>query len=298
MIVITTPTGQIGCQVLDNVLDTGEPIRVIARDPARLSPLARERVEVVEGSHGNINVVTRAFAGADAVFWLVPPDSRAANVEAAYVGFSRPAVEAFKNQRIKRVVGISALGRGTAMASQAGLVTASLALDDLIASSGVSYRALLMPSFMDNLLRQVESIRDQGTFFLPIAGDRKLPSCATRDIASAAARSLLDRSWTGKGTVPVMGPEDLSYNDMAQIISDVLAKPVRFQQIPGEAYKARLLERGMSEAMAQGNLDMMLAKNQGLDNTQPRTAESTTSTSFRQWCEEVLRPRVLAHAAA
>jgi hypothetical protein len=178
------------------------------------------------------------------------------------------------------------------------LVTASLALDDLIVSSGVSYRALLMPSFMDNLLRQVESIRDQGTFFLPIAGDRKLPSCATRDIASATARLLLDRSWTGTGTVPVMGPEDLSYNDMAQIILDVLAKPVRFQQIPGEAYRTRLLERGMSEAMAQGNLDMLLAKNQELDNTQPRTAESTTSTSFQQWCEEVLRPRVLTPAAA
>jgi uncharacterized protein YbjT (DUF2867 family) len=35
MIVITTPTGQIGHQVLNNVLDSGEPIRVIARDPTR-----------------------------------------------------------------------------------------------------------------------------------------------------------------------------------------------------------------------------------------------------------------------
>jgi uncharacterized protein YbjT (DUF2867 family) len=95
-----------------------------------------------------------------------------------------------------------------------------------------------------------------------------------------------------------MGPEDVSFNDMAQIMSDVLAKPVRFQPIPGEAFKARLLQRGMSEAMAQANLDMMLAKNQGLDNAEPRTAESTTCTSFRQWCEEVLRPRVLARAAA
>jgi hypothetical protein len=51
----------------------------------------------------------------------------------------------------------------------------------------------------------------------------------------------------------------------------VLGQPVRFQQIPGEAYKARLLERGMSEAMAQGNLDMLVAKDQGLDNAEPRT---------------------------
>jgi uncharacterized protein YbjT (DUF2867 family) len=35
MIVIATLTGLIGHQVLDNVLDGGEPIRVIARDPSR-----------------------------------------------------------------------------------------------------------------------------------------------------------------------------------------------------------------------------------------------------------------------
>jgi hypothetical protein len=50
----------------------------------------------------------------------------------------------------------------------------------------------------------------------------------------------------------------------------------------------------MSEAMAQGNLDMLVAEDQGLDNAEPRTPESTTPTSFRQWCEEVLKPAVLA----
>jgi uncharacterized protein YbjT (DUF2867 family) len=294
MIVITTPTGTIGHQVLEHLLGSGEPIRVIARDPSRISPQARERVEVVQGSHGDADVVNKAFAGADAVFWLVPPDPHADSVEAAYVDFTRPACEAFTRQGITRVVGVSALGRGTPWAANAGLVTASLAMDDLIASTGVSYRALTMPSFMENLLRQVESIKNQGAFFLPISGDRKLPTCATRDIAAVAAKLLLDDSWSGQASVPVLGPEDLSYNDMAQIMSEVLGRPVRFQQIPGEALKARLTGFGMSEAMAQGAVDMLLAKNQGLDNAEPRTPQSTTPTSFRQWCEEALKPAVLA----
>jgi uncharacterized protein YbjT (DUF2867 family) len=298
MIVITTPTGSIGHQVLENVLEHGEPVRVIVRDPARLPSSVHGRVEVVSGSHGDASVVTRAFTGADAVFWLVPPDPRAPSVEAAYVDFTRPAVEALRQRQVRRVVGISALGRGTPWADDAGLVTASLAMDDLIASTGVSYRAVTNPSFMDNLLRQAVSIKDQGMFFLPLDGDRKLPSCATRDIATAAARLLLDPSWSGVGHVAVLGPEDLSFNEMARIMSEVLGIPVRFQQIPGEAYKARLIERGMSEAMAQGNLDMMTAKNQGLDNAEPRTPASTTPTSFRQWCAEVLKPRVVSSPAA
>jgi uncharacterized protein YbjT (DUF2867 family) len=292
MIVVTTPTGSIGHQVIANLLDGGAPVRVIARDPSRLSSHVNERVEVVQGSHGDIDVVDKAFAGADAVFWLVPPDPRAASVEAAYLDFSRPACDAFKSQGVGRVVGVSALGRG--VPGNAGYVSASLALDDLIASTGVSYRALTMPSFMDNLLRQTEAIRSQGMFFAPVSGELKAPACATRDIADAAARLLLDPSWSGAGSVPVLGPEDLSFNDMAQIMSEVLRRPIRFQQVPVEAFKSGLTDHGMSEAMAQGMADMATAKNNGLDNAEPRTLESTTPTTFRQWCEEVLKPAVLA----
>ncbi|WP_405721519.1 NAD(P)H-binding protein [Streptomyces sp. NBC_01537] len=292
MIVITTPTGQIGRQVIENVLGSGEQIRVIARDPSRLSPRIRERVEVVAGSHDDFGVVDEAFAGADCVFWLVPPIHHAESVMDAYLDFSRAACEAFKSQEVSRVVGISALGRG--VTGNAGHVSAALAMDDLIASTGVSYRALTMPSFMDNMLRQVAPIRDTGMFFSPVSGDLKAPACATRDIAAVAAGLLLDRSWSGRADVPVLGPEDLSHNDMARIMSEVLGKPVRFQQIPTEAFRATLRERGMSEAMAQGMVDMMTAKDNGLDNAEPRTPQSTTPTGFRQWCEEVLKPAVLA----
>lgn len=293
MIVVTAPTSMIGAQVLDNLLMSGEPVRVIARDPSRLPAQLRERVEVVQGSHGDADVVNEAFKGADTVFWLLPPDPHAETVEAAYVDFARPACEAFKAHSVKRVVGISALGRGSAVAGQAGYVTASLAGDDLIASTGVSYRALTMPSFMDNILRQAGAIKSQGMFFSPISGERKMPSCATRDIAAVAAKLLLDSSWCGQGHVAVLGPEDLSFNDMAAIMSEVLGRAVHFQQIPFEAYRARFIEFGMSEAMAQGMTDMAFAKDQGLDNAEPRTPENTTPTSFQEWCAEVLKPAVL-----
>jgi uncharacterized protein YbjT (DUF2867 family) len=292
MIVITTPTGNIGSQVLQDLLANKEPIRVIVRDPDRLGPEALKRVEVVVGSHGDGAVVTRALQGANSVFWVVPPDPRAASVEAAYVDFARPAVKALRQQGVKRVVGVSALGRSTPWATHAGLATASLAMDDLIASSGVSYRALTMPSLMDNLLRQAEPITKNGVFSLPIDGDRKLPSAASSDVAEVAARLLLDLSWTGVASVPVLGPEDLSYNNMARVLSEVLGRPVRFEQISNDAFKARLMGRGMSEAMAQGNLDMWIAKGNGIDNAVKRTPESSTPTTFRDWASRAFRARV------
>jgi len=210
----------------------------------------------------------------------------------AYVDFTRPAAAAINRHKVARVVGISALGRGTPIAEHAGLVTASLAMDDLLASTSASYCAVTNPSFMDNLLRQVEAIRTQGAFFLPVDGGLKQPAAATRDIAAAAAELLLDHSWSGDRERPVMGPEDLSFNEMAAIMTDVLDRPVRFQRIPDDAYKARLLSFGMSEAMAQATLDMWTAYDDGLDLAEPRTAASTTPTSFRQWCDDTLKPAI------
>jgi uncharacterized protein YbjT (DUF2867 family) len=289
MIVITTPTGLIGHQVLENLLDSGEPLRVVTRDAAALPVAVREQVQVVEGSHGDPAIVDRAFADADAVFWLTPPHPRAPSVHAAYVDFTRPAADAFRRHGVGHVVGVSALGRGTRWADHAGFVTGSLAMDDLIADTGVAYRALTNPSFMDNIARQAESIAKEGLFFSPIDGDRKLPAVATCDIATAASRLLVDTSWTGFDEVPLLGPADLSFNDMAHVISDVLGTPVRFQQTTFDAYKDRFVGFGMSDAMAQGQTDMAAAKNEGIDNAIARTLQNSTSTSFRQWCEQVLK---------
>ncbi len=292
MIVITTPTGQIGHQILVRLLDSGESVRAIVRDPSRLDPKIRDRIEIIHGSHDDIDIVTKAFADADCVFWVVPPNPHAENNEEYYVDFTRPACEAIKSQGVKRVVGVSSLGRG--VAKNIGLVSAAYATDDLIESTGVSYRALRMPAFMEDILQHIGPIRRQGMFFGTQSGDRKAPSCATRDIAAVAAKLLLDDSWSGQDSVPVLGPEDLSFNDMAQIMSEVLDRPVQYQQLPPEDYKAMIMQHGITEAYALGIVDNQLQVNQGIYNAEPRTSQSTTPTSFRQWCEEALKPAILA----
>ncbi|WP_329057881.1 NmrA family NAD(P)-binding protein [Amycolatopsis sp. NBC_01480] len=298
MIVVTTPTGLIGHQVVGRLLEAGAPVRVIARDPSRLPEAVRAQVEVFPGSHGDRAVLDEAFSGASSVFWLVPPDPRATSVHAAFVDFTRPAVDTWVAHGVPRVVGISALGRGTPVAAQAGYVTGSLAMDDLIAGSGVSYRALVCPTFMDNVTRQATLIREQGVFTTPLPGEDKRPTCATRDIAAVAATLLLAEGWSGVEEVPVLGPEDLSYDEMARIAGDVTERPIRYQQTSAEAYRATMIEAGLSDAMAQGMVDMALAKASGLDNGVTRSAAYSTPATFREWCADTLRPLVLGHPPA
>ncbi|EWM11899.1 NAD(P)H-binding protein [Kutzneria sp. 744] len=289
MIVVTTPTGSIGSKVLRNLLDHDAKVRVIVRDPARLPEDVRERIEVVPGSHGDADVVNTAFAGADAVFWLAPPNFRAESLDAAYRDFARAACDAFTSQGVHRVVGVSALGRGTAVADRAGFVTAALAMDDLIADTGVNFRALALPGFMDNVLRDLAEIVEHGVYRTPLHPDLRLPHCATKDIAAAATRLLLDDTWTGQGHVAVLGPEDISSNEMAAIMGDVLGRTVHCEHVEPEAFLAGLRASGATEAVVRGFYDMMTAKNNGLDNAEPRTPESSSPTGFRQWCEENLK---------
>jgi uncharacterized protein YbjT (DUF2867 family) len=150
---------------------------------------------------------------------------------------------------------------------------------------------------MDNFLRQVVPIRDRGLFLTPIPADLAVPACATRDIARIAAELLLDPSWRGVDSIPILGPEDLSFNGMARIMSGVLGKAVRCQQITLEELKAASIGRGASEAMAQAMVNMMRAKSEGMDNQVQRTSPTTAPTSFRQWCLEVLKPALMSQSS-
>jgi len=71
----------------------------------------------------------------------------------------------------------------------------------------------------------------------------------------------------------------------------VLNRPVRFQQVSGDAHKATLMQYGMSDAFAQAIIDMVAAQNDGIYDAEQCTAPATP-TSFRQWCEEVLKPAI------
>jgi uncharacterized protein YbjT (DUF2867 family) len=293
MIVITTPTGDIGRQVLDRILDSGEAVRVIARDPARLPARVSARAEVVQGSHGDADAITKALAGADRLFWLVPPSpfSYPGSAERYYLDFTRPACEALRGLGVG-VVGITTLGHG--YQGKAGMLSAALAMDKLIEGTGTAYRALALPFFMENLLRQAQAIKEQGTFSMANTAGRPLPAVAIRDVAAAAAALLLDAAWSGQVSVPVAGPDDLAPDGMAEVISGTLGRTVRYRQVPVADRQAAMLQHGASQAMAQDMADMTKAQNNGIYDAEARDPDAATATSFRQWCQDTLKPAVQA----
>ncbi|MBD2773719.1 NmrA family NAD(P)-binding protein [Iningainema tapete] len=150
-------------------------------------------------------------------------------------------------------------------------------------------------NFMENFLTQLQAIQDQGCFYYPAPGDYPIPMVATQDIASVAAKYLRDRSWVGHNVLAVHGAADLSFDEAAKIMSDVLGKTIRYVSLPPEQFRQVLLSHGASADGAEQFLLMFHAfTQQNAYAAEPRTPQTTTATTLAQWVKTmlILRPSV------
>ena len=287
MIVVTTPTGRIGSQLVTRLLQLGSDVRVIVRDASHLDEAVRDKVEVVEGSHADAAVLDEALPGADALFWLVPPNPAAPSAEQHYLAFARAAATAIRRHDVRHVVAVSSAGHG--WSAPAGVLSAAFAMDAELATSGAAYRALSLPFYMENLLGQIDAISERGAFSLTCAADQPLAMIATRDIAEHAADLLTNLSWAGQENLPLFGPDRLTPDAAAQVMSEELGRPVVYQHIAMDDFAAILRARGAHDQAITDTVEMFAAQDHGIYDADWRTA-TIGSTNFRTWCREVLRP--------
>lgn len=286
--VITTPTGNIGHQVVRELLNAEESLRVIARQPHKLIDNVQNYGEIIQGSIEDPDVLIQALDGAEAMFWCIPASHTQDNVLDYYLHFTKAAAIAIRQTQISRVVTVSSGGKG--LAKNAGAISALHAMEDLLNETGVAMRHLRCGNFMENFLWQAGAIAHQGKFFYPFPGDYPIPMVSTRDIGLIAAQWLMKRDWSGQEGIAVQGAEDLSLNRSAEIFSEVLAKPIQFQQIPPSAYYESMLKYGASQAFAQSLVDLFAEVANGIYQAEPRTAETTTPTILQQWITETMLP--------
>jgi uncharacterized protein YbjT (DUF2867 family) len=112
---------------------------------------------------------------------------------------------------------------------------------------------------------------------------------ATRDIAAAAASLIADGSWAGQAHVPLFGPDRISPDGMAAVMSEVLARTVTFRQLNVADVESALAQRGASAGVVQDVREATIAVHEGIyDADQVRAIAGPTD--FRTWCRDVLRP--------
>ncbi|MBC7866053.1 MAG: SDR family oxidoreductase [Gloeobacteraceae cyanobacterium ES-bin-316] len=179
-----------------------------------------------------------ATDGVDAVFLLGPP------LVITLDSLLTPFIDFLKLKDIKRVVYVGSLG----MEKMPNLPF-HVILTEKLKKDGFEY-TILKPSFFAQNFKNYEweNIVQRGITYSP-AGNGKVAFVDVADIAGVAAKVLTEEGHIGK-EYEITGPETLSYEDAAGILSAVTKKPIVYPNPSAEEYTVTLKSAGAPDFIA------------------------------------------------
>ncbi|WP_187148875.1 NmrA family NAD(P)-binding protein [Candidatus Korobacter versatilis] len=284
-IVVTTPTGHIGNKLANILLDRKSDVTLIARHPEKVKDLASRGAKVIAGEHSNPAVLEQAVHGADALFWLTPPDMTSHDPLGTARRMAEAAASVIRKHPDLHVVQLSSAG--AFLPSGTGPIVGHHDTEEKFRAAGKNIVSLRPNEFMENVFFSLPSIIGQDSIFTSIPGSVKAPFIATQDIAEVAAEFLL-RPINGHHVIDIVGPQEISLDEWGSIAGQAIGKQIRVVTIPGDQLKAAMTQVGMSPEMAALLVEMEEAypKIQQLKGEQKRTGKVT----FQQFARDVFAP--------
>lgn len=241
MLAITGITGQVGGAVARAALAAGMDVRAVLRDPGKAAHWAARGCDVAVADMTDARALTEAFAGADAVFVLIPPVFDPAPGFPEVRRVIAAVAEAVTRARPGRLVCLSTIGAQVGrpnLLNQLGLVEAALGALDLPVGF---VRAAW---FMENSAAEVRRAIASGVMrshLQPL--DRPVPMVATADVGAVAAELLLT-SWTGRRVIELEGPARVSPAEIAATLSALSHRPIRAEAVPRAEWDAAFRAEG------------------------------------------------------
>ena len=299
MYVVMGATGHTGNIVARTLLGQGAKVRAIGRSADRLQALVAQGAEsfatdLTEASH-----LAKAFEGAKAAYVMLPPDLTAPDYRAFQDRLTDTIAAALRSAGITHVVTLSSIGADKP--DRTGPVLGLRYLEQQLNHiNGLHVLHLRAGYFMENTLSQVGIIQKMGISAGPLRPDLKVSMIATEDVGAVAADTLLRLDFQQKNTRELQGQRDISMNEVAQVIGKAIGNPgLRYIQASDDQVQAALIQLGMSSSMARLLLEMSAALNSGyMRALEPRSAQTTTPTSYEIFVAEKFKPLYEGKSAA
>ncbi|MET3853204.1 NmrA family NAD(P)-binding protein [Rhizobium sp. OAE497] len=241
MFAVTGITGQVGAVVGEKLLERGLPVRAVMRNAEKAGSWRERGAEIAIAEMTDAAALADAFAGAEAVFLLIPPAFDPAP------GFAQAKIiiEALKTALMKaapkKVVCLSTIG---AQAKEENLLTQLGLVERALSELPMPVAFLRAGWFMENSVWDIAPARDgvMPSFLQPL--DKPVPMVGVRDVGAVAAE-MLQEDWTGKRIVELEGPYRITPLQMAEAFATVLGRPVQAETIERDAWEALFRSQGM-----------------------------------------------------
>jgi uncharacterized protein YbjT (DUF2867 family) len=246
---ITGATGDVGSKVAELLMQRGERPRVFVRDADKARSCFGDRVDVFTGDLGNPTALRAALEGIDELFLVnsgpqIPVRDEMAAKEAKAAG-------------VKHLVKLSSMDVEQGLAIGAWHERGEAA----IRVSGIPFTFVQPTGFMSNLLAWAASIRSEGVVCAP-TGEGRRAFIHGGDIAAVLIKALTTRDYDGQ-SLPITGPEALSFGEVTARIGAVIGRRLMFQPISDEEARQRYSLTGASVEETDAHISLWRAIRDG-----------------------------------
>jgi (4-alkanoyl-5-oxo-2,5-dihydrofuran-3-yl)methyl phosphate reductase len=246
---VTGATGNIGHRVVEELLRRGERTRIFVRDAEKAYKLYGERVDVAVGDLADPPSLSRALTGTDVVFLVTAGPDLAEK--------DRAAAEAAISAGVRLLVKLSTYDVAQAVGTGVWHRQGEAAIRD----SGIGFVFVQPSGFMNNFLNWADGIRTEGVVRCA-AGDGKIPFIHSDDIAAVAIQAMTRPQCRGQ-SLPITGPEALSFAEMTAKVGTVIGRTLRFQPLGDEQERQQQMAWGSPEPLIQARLSIFRAIREG-----------------------------------
>jgi uncharacterized protein YbjT (DUF2867 family) len=281
MILVTGATGTVGRPLVDLLAGEGAKVRAVTRDPRAAGLPAG--VEVVTGDPSRPATIASLLEGVTSLF-LHP---RAAGEAAGDL------LALARERGVERVVVLSAINVDDDPAEQPSRFQGdrNKEAEEAAVASGLTWVSLRAASFAANTLRTwAPQVRAGDVVRGPYATFAE-PLIDERDLAEVGARALLDGEPAGR-KLRLTGPRSLSHEELVAEIGTVIGRPLRYQEVPPEAFAQGMIQRGLPQPFVEA-LMARYARGAGPAETVTGDVEEILGRPARTYAEWVA-----GHAAA
>jgi uncharacterized protein YbjT (DUF2867 family) len=274
MILVTGATGTIGSQVFRRLAAAGERPRAFVRDPQTARAPLGEPLEYIVGDLDQPETVETGLTGVDRVFLLTRQSGRQPEQE-------RNVINAVVRSGGRQLVKVSVFR--AAERSPLQIARQHREAERAVEQSGLSHTIVRPVFLMQNLFKMV---RDGAIH--TAAEDGRVAMVDARDVAAVAVNALTSRRCDGK-TYTLTGPQPLSFDEVAEILSEQTGKQVRHVRVAPHDVRHALERSGVEAWFAQdmANLHGMLADGyEDLVSDDVRMVTGTSPTTLADFAHD------------
>jgi uncharacterized protein YbjT (DUF2867 family) len=275
MFLITGATGNVGSELVDQVLANGNSVRVFTRDRAKVAHW-KNQIEVAIGTFDAPESFRRAAAGIEAVFLM--------NGGLA-IGNLSQLLTPLKTEDQPHIVFLSSSLANDPNRFQIG--RKHLEQEETIRASGLAAHFIRPGGFMSNTFQWAGSIKTQGLVYNAM-GTGKSASIAPEDIAEVAAKILITPDGFGE-VLELTGDELLTVPEQVEILAHVLGKRIQCVDVSIETFIDGMIRNGLSPQLAAAVGESLTAIRDGQGGHRTDTAQRILGrrpTTFAAWAQK------------